>query len=189
MSDLQKTKHPRREAIAVAREMIQLLTPACERIIVAGSLRRGKLMVSDVEILYIPKTETRKIDLLHDGQIDLAAEVLERAIRENLLARRTGRTGQTIWGDSNKLATHLPSGIPVDFFRTDSARWHNMLVCRTGSAQNNIRIATAAQARGLQWLPYGAGFWDQANKTTIEADSEEDVFKTVRLDFLEPKER
>ncbi len=166
-------KHPRAAAIAVAKEIVTLINPVCDRLVVAGSLRRRKAMVGDVEILYIPRIETRKVDLLHTAEIDLVAEVLRQACASNILQPRIGKTGNTIWGDSNKLAVHVASGIPIDFFKTDSERWANMLVCRTGSAENNIRIATAAQAKGLQWLPYGAGFFDKANKRVIKVASEQ----------------
>ena len=182
-------KHPRAAAIAVAKEIIAILDPVCERLIVAGSLRRRKALVGDVEILYIPRTETRQIDLLHTAEIDLAAEALRTACGAGIIQPRIGKTGNTIWGDSNKLAVHVASGIGVDLFRTDAARWHNMLVCRTGSAENNIRIATAAQAKGLQWLPYGAGFFDRRNNRMIEVCSEAEVYETVGMDYLEPWER
>ena len=36
------------------------------------------------------------------------------------------------------------SGIPVDFFATTEEAWFNYLVCRTGPAELNTRIASAA---------------------------------------------
>ncbi len=70
MSDtpIAKTKYPRADAIAVARELCAVLKPVAARIIVAGSLRRQRPMVGDVEILYIPfqapVTRLRQTDLL-----------------------------------------------------------------------------------------------------------------------------
>lgn len=41
MSD-EKRRWPRSIAVGVARELCSVLNPLCERLIVAGSLRRGK---------------------------------------------------------------------------------------------------------------------------------------------------
>ena len=62
-----KTRFPRAAAIAVARELCEALKPHCERLIVAGSLRRMKQQVGDVEIVYIPKIRKYQIDLLKVG--------------------------------------------------------------------------------------------------------------------------
>lgn len=59
----------------------------------------------------------------------------------------------TTWGDKNKLAIHIPSGIHVDFFATTERAWHNYLVCRTGGAENNIAISTAAQKKAGNGTP------------------------------------
>lgn len=187
--DHPKTKHPRAAAIAVAKEVQALIEPHCERLIFAGSLRRRKALVGDVEVLYIPKTETRKIDLIKSAEIDLVAEALRQALDAGIIAPRRGRDNLTRWGDSNKLAIHCPSGIAVDFFRADEERWANMLVNRTGSAANNIDICLAAQAKQWTWQPYGAGFFDEANRRVIRAATERDVYELVGLPYREPWER
>lgn len=53
------TKFPRTQALAVAEELVAALRPACERLEIAGSLRRGKAEVGDVEILFVPRVEER----------------------------------------------------------------------------------------------------------------------------------
>lgn len=55
MSD--KPKFPRADAIAAAKEILQFFI--AERVILAGSLRRRKPLIGDIEILYIPKIETQ----------------------------------------------------------------------------------------------------------------------------------
>ena len=51
MSD--KQRWPAAIARKVADELVEALTPRCEQICIAGSLRRGKPDVGDIEILYI----------------------------------------------------------------------------------------------------------------------------------------
>ena len=186
MSD--KKKYPRAEAIAAAAELCRALKPYTERMIVAGSLRRRKPMVGDIEILFIPKFEMRKLDLLSDTLVSLADEVLSCLLQKQVIRHRPNVNGSNIWGEKNKLAVHGASGIPVDFFTATEANWFNYLVCRTGSAESNMRIATAAQARGWKWNPYGAGFTDDRGQL-VPVHSEDQVFAHARLTWQEPWER
>ena len=186
--DQPKKRWPRDQAIAVARELCQHLTPVCERIIVAGSLRRGKSTVGDVEILFIPRTAIRTIDLFSSGPVSMADEEIQRMLDAGILTKRIGSNGHTAWGDKNKLAVHR-SGIPVDLFASTWENWWNYLVCRTGPAESNIRIANAALALGYRWNPYGPGYTRLADGEVILMDSEEAVFRFVGLPFNEPTDR
>lgn len=191
MSD--KPKFPAATALAVASELCAVLRPATDRLIVAGSLRRRKPMVGDVEILFIPK-----LFEVQDGLFDVvvrsaADEVLQKLINDGRLAMRTNVNGSTMWGTKNKLAVHVASGVPVDLFTATAENWFNYLVCRTGPADSNTRICMAAQARAWKWNPYGAGFSREAFATGPEAEykvtSERDVFEFVGLPYAEPWER
>ncbi len=186
-----KTRHPRKAAIAVAKELVQALTPVTERLVVAGSLRRMKSDVGDVEMLYIPRLENRPVPgtLWDRRDYDLATlEILELETR-GVLRRRETATGSAIFGDRNKFMVHAASGIPVDFFSTTAACWWNYLVCRTGSAHNNAIIAAAAKIRGLRWNPYGPGFTKLDTGEIIAVRSEEDVYRIAGVDFLPPSQR
>lgn len=50
-----KPKFAHALALAVAHELQAAMEAACDRIIIAGSLRRRKVQVSDVEIVYIAR--------------------------------------------------------------------------------------------------------------------------------------
>lgn len=187
---MSKTKFPREAALAVARELVAGLRPHCEpeRLIVAGSLRRRKKEVGDVEILYVPKmlpVMDGLFDIKHEPATDIP---MVRWLGTGVLAMRENVNGSAIWGLKNKLARHAASGIPVDFFATTEAAWFNYLVCRTGGMESNIRIASAAKDKGWQWNPYGAGFTDHRGEI-VPVKSERDVFELVGLEYLEPWER
>lgn len=186
-----KTKYPRKAAIAVARELVRELAPVTERLIVAGSLRRLKPEVGDIELLYIPRFENRPIPgtLFDSRDYDLATLAILELEARGILRKRESVTGSTAFGDKNKLMLHTASGIPVDFFAATPANWHNYLVCRTGSAETNTRIATAAKNRGLRWNPYGPGFSNLTTGDRLPVTSEEDVFRIAGLDFLPPSQR
>lgn len=185
---MEKIRYPRALALEVAREMCAAIKPICDRLDVAGSLRRMKQEVGDVEIVYIPQFESRPVDMFRRENFDLVTEKLHELMAQGIITKRPGKDGVCTWGDMNKFAIHTRTGVPIDFFRTSDEKWFNYLVCRTGSAETNKRIATAAQAKRLRWLPYGAGFMDDYDRL-IKVESEEDVFRIVGLEFKEPKDR
>lgn len=182
-----KTKYPRKDAIAVARELVKALDPYCERLIVAGSLRRRKEMVGDVELLYVPKRVTVPVDMFLSTDVQAVDTKLEALILSGVLALRKNVNGSTMWGEHNKLAVHVASGIPVDLFSVQESGWFSYLVCRTGGAQNNIRIASAAKSKGWHWDPY-RGLKDTEGNL-VKTQSEEEIFALVGLPFLKPWQR
>lgn len=175
-------------ARAVAEEIVARLKPSVDRIIIAGSLRRLKEMVGDIEILYVPKFGYRKSPgELFDRNVNLAEEKIRSLEESGLLMRRQNLNGADTFGTLNKLLRHVPSGIPVDLFRTDSRSWHNYLVCRTGPADLNIQIAQRAKELGWKWHPYDSGFSRGRELRILR--SEEELFEFLDWEFLPPWER
>lgn len=187
-SSVAKVKWPRSAALDVARELCDRLKPFCDHLIVAGSLRRRKREVGDVEILYISRMEERPLDMFSTQSVILADEELGKMLADGTLTKRPSKTGGTAWGDKNKLAGHR-SGMPVDLFRTVPESWWNYLVCRTGPADSNTRIASEAKRRGYQWNPYGPGYTRLSDGSVTAMDSEADVFAFVGLPYAEPWQR
>lgn len=157
-------KFPAELAKAVVRELLPVLRPCCMAdasgeawLRVAGSLRRRRAEVSDVELVYVPASGPVQTGLFVEvgNLMDAALErlVLERVIEPRVLAR-----GGVAWGAKNKLAVHVASGVPLDFFATSAPCFWNYLVCRTGSREHNIKLAMSAAERGLKWHPYHDGF-------------------------------
>ena len=189
-----KIKHPRAEALKVARELTAALRPLCEpgRFIFAGSLRRRKPEVGDIEVVYVPRSEQQPDpdDLLGNPiATNLVDRKLNEWLRAGVLTKRVGAQGGKAWGASNKLAVHLASGIGIDFFQADERNFWTLLVCRTGSAEMNTRICNAAIARGQTWNMY-RGFEDRVTgELLFVPESEKALFAHVRLAYLEPWER
>lgn len=165
-------------AWAIARELQRLLIPACEAIAVAGSLRRRKEFVGDVELLAIPK---------FNGPVDLLDVKVQRLISEGILEHRRNKVGSIVYGPKNKLLRH-GSGVAVDIFSTTPDCWAVALVVRTGGATTNKEIATRALERGLRFHAYGRGF-TRDDGTEIVCRSEEEVFEAVGLPYKQPWER
>ena len=193
MSD--KPRFPRADAMRVARELCDALEPVCEseHLKVCGSLRRGKLDVGDVELVYVPRVESRPgpADLFGNREfrpVNLVDEVLEKMLRDGIIERRLNVNGSPAWGALNKLARHVASGIPVDLFATTRRAWWSYIVCRTGSAKSNTAIATAAQRKQMTWHPYEGHFTDCMGRE-IPIVCEQDAFHIVGLPYKEPRDR
>ena len=67
-----KTRFDLRIAEPVAERLVEQLRPYCERIQIAGSIRRRKWAVGDIELLCIPKyrTELRSVDMFTTENVD-----------------------------------------------------------------------------------------------------------------------
>jgi len=178
---MEKTRCPLHRAEQVASEVVNLLEPYCERIAVAGSIRRRKPEVGDIEILAIPKYGglSCHVNLLDQEILDL----MHRGILDFRLSKR----GRRAFGQKNKLMVHLPSGIGVDVFSTSQECWPVALVIRTGGAETNKRIAMAALRKGWHLRAYGSGF--STPQGDVVCRSERDVFELVGLPYVPPEQR
>ncbi len=187
----QQTKS--RFAYSVALEVAQFLTaslsPATERVQIAGSLRRGRPWVGDVEIVYVPRTKRVQTGLFAEDaeDVNFADDVLGNLLSRGVIGKRLNAGGVVVWGQKNKFAAHAFTGLSVDFFATSEECWFNYLVCRTGPARLNMAIANRAKDKGWQWNPYGCGFsrGDEIKPMSSEAA----VFEFVGLPYQEPRER
>ena len=114
-----KQRCPAAIARNVADQLVAELTPRCERIETAGSLRRGKADVGDIEILFVPRIgQVRVPDKLFTLCGSLADELLEKWLARGVITKRFNINGSAAWGTLNKLAVHVSSGIPLDLFAT-----------------------------------------------------------------------
>jgi len=166
------------KAKKIADELVELLKPACQRVTIAGSIRRQKTDVGDIEILAIPK---------FNGIVELLDQKLKWLIGTHVLEYRPNKKGSIVYGPMNKLLRHADSGIGIDIFSTTEECWWVALVVRTGPKESNIALATAAQKRGWRLRVYGPGF--DTPEGLIRCHSERDVFELVGLPYKKPGER
>ncbi|GAI20200.1 unnamed protein product [marine sediment metagenome] len=166
------------KAKEIAKQLKALLAPGCERIEIAGSIRRRKPTVGDIELLCIPK---------YDGLADRLDSEIGWLMGQGILELRRNKLGSPVYGPKNKLLRHVESGIGVDIFSTNWQCWPVALVVRTGGKTTNKRIATAALRQGYHFHAYGSGFTTPDGE--IICHSEREVFEAVGLRYLEPWER
>lgn len=187
----EKQRWPRAEALQLAEFIVESLSPFCERIEIAGSLRRKKETVGDIEILFVPAIGGRPIpgDLFGATvETDLAAEHVNHWLDTGMLTKREGENGSTAWGAKNKLAMHS-SGIPIDFFSVPAENWIVSLVIRTGGKDTNLKLTTGARDRGMTLEAYGAGCRCLETGDYFIPTTERELFEICGVRYAEPEFR
>ena len=184
-----KTRYPIRTAQHVANEVLAELQadpPACQRVTIAGSIRRNVGRVGDIEILAIPNTGLTDLfgnPVPGDSALDHRCHQL---VARGVLALRPNVNGSTTFGPMNKLLVHVASGIPVDIFTADLQNWGMSLLVRTGPADFCKAVMARFQYLGMAGHAYGgvtrAGF-------SVDCPDEETVFNLLEWPYLSPERR
>lgn len=180
---------PWENAMEIATALEEELAKGCAKTQIAGSLRRRKPFVNDIEILVIPKPQTKqKENDLFTEEIPGDFWILEQLLKKGTLEKRKKCNGTLTYGPRTKLLVHTASGIPVDVFSCSPPEWVNCLFSRTGGKATNIAIASNAKRCQLAWEAFGAGFRTKQGEL-IEIKSEKEIFAIVGLPYLPPSHR
>ena len=196
-----KIKFPLADALSLADELMlpagHNLGAACARWKIAGSIRRKKALVGDVEIIFVPVVREEPPPQLELGMglpvtpvtVSVMDARLNELMRKGILAMRPSVTGSTMCGPQVKLLVHVPTGIPIDFFACSAQGWTTTLVSRTGGKASNTELAWRANRLGFTWNPGGVGFTRLADGTEFPILSEEEAFRFVGMPCLPPEQR
>jgi DNA polymerase/3'-5' exonuclease PolX len=162
------------QAQTIAQRIKAELAPHCERIEIAGSIRRRKPEVKDVEIVCIPKT-------IRGG---LFGDLIERSPG----FRRTVDQWTPIKGLSHGKYTQrrLPDGLVLDLFTATPENWGLILAIRTGSAEFSHNVLAAG------WVRRGYSSRDGTlyhGDEPVEVREEPDLFRLIALPWVEPERR
>jgi DNA polymerase/3'-5' exonuclease PolX len=180
---------PAETAQAAARDLLALLEPACARLEIAGSLRRGVEAVKDVELCAAPLTDAIQSGLFGETQTVSRLEGLVASLlRIGRLSPRLDTNGVQRLGPRYKAL--LYQEIPVDLFITDAARWGAIYAIRTGPSGFSHLCVTSRALDGA--MPYGmrqqdGGLWH--GDMQLETPEEEDWFRALGLPCWPPHER
>lgn len=158
------------EAKAIADRIVNELRPHCDRIEIAGSIRRGKSEVKDIEIVAIPKPY--QTGLFESG----IATVVNKwqKVKGDLPCKYTQRI--------------LPDGIKLDLFFAEPGNWGLIFAIRTGSAEYSHKVlANGWVKRGYKSVD-GYLFHEQNNKR-YEVREEKDLFDRIGVPYVEPEFR
>lgn len=130
------------QAFQKAQRIQSDLSPFCERIEIAGSVRRGKQTnIKDIEIVCVPKTMTT-LDMF--GSVTGDVSMLENSINDILKAWRAMTTKN---GEKYK-AIIFPDATKLDLFIVTRATWGYQFAIRTGPAEYSHWLVTPRRFGG-----------------------------------------
>ncbi|MGB9741834.1 MAG: DNA polymerase/3'-5' exonuclease PolX [candidate division WOR-3 bacterium] len=156
------------EAYELAESVVKYLEdePAVKQVSVAGSLRRGKETIGDIDIL---ATGTNPEPIIHRF-------VTFPSTRQVVSAGETKATIMIATGAGLR---------QVDLRVVEPAVFGAALQYFTGSKDHNIALRAMAQKMGLKISEYGVF----KNERQIAGRTEKEVYQTLGLPFIEPELR
>lgn len=173
-----KSKMPYSQALAIAQRIVEALRPYCERIEIAGSLRRKADYVGDIEIVCISKTERPK-DMFG---LDLTAA-------PTLTNDLAGKLGRLIKGGDKYKQIDLGE-IMLDLFITTPECWGVIFAIRTGPADFSHWLVTPRKYGGpLPSYMHVADGRVWANSQALYTPEEANFFRLLDLPVIPPHER
>jgi DNA polymerase/3'-5' exonuclease PolX len=146
----------------LAEQIIEQIRPHCERIEAAGSIRRKKSEVRDIDLVLIPKP-LLWYRIIVSLQRNMDAKVVKR-------------------GDS--IAQLTIRDVTVDLYSATEQTWGALLLIRTGSAEHNIKLSKRALGMGMKLTHSGL-----TKNGKVIASIEKEVFEALGLSYVEPEER
>lgn len=183
------------KAMEIAEEVRLHLEPFSERFVVAGSLRRDKATVGDVEIVVLPKNLSgllRHLDAL------VEANVCKKALYDD---------GKTRWGSLYRGLS--VRGVRVEIFIANPNNFGYILWLRTGPANLNeyvmrrlsmVRYPVRFREGQALWVEYpipsptlpasqGGGFKDFDVKAVLNVPDERVLFQLLGMPVIPPELR
>ena len=141
--------------------------PSIEKMDVAGSYRRGRETVGDLDILVVSANPAEVMDCF--GSF---------ADPSGLVAR----------GDT-KMTIRLDGGLQVDLRVVPAESFGAALQYFTGSKDHNVALRGLAKKRGLKISEYGVFRVDDGKEEYVAGRTEEDVYATLDLPCFPPELR
>lgn len=167
-------------ALNLAQSFIRLIESDCERIKIAGSLRRRCKQVGDIEVVCIPKLERNLLG--EDGD-----SLLERRLTELVKTGSLSPPGKN--GPRYKQFQIANGRIQLDLFIASPERWGVIFAIRTGSAAFSKSLVTT-QERGGRLDDGLVVLEGRVRRGPDLLDTPEEIdFLALAGDWVEPEER
>jgi DNA polymerase (family 10) len=152
----------------IANDIKRVLSPYCEKIEIAGSIRRKRPVIRDIDMVVIPSNQN---DFMHQlmtfGSINL-----------------DGR---------DKIHVKQPH-LDLEVYITTRENWATMLLIRTGSKEFVNHLRQRAKDMGMNLHPDGNGLFRLNEhivslEERVACETEESIFEALGLLYKKPEER
>lgn len=170
----------------IAHDLVQRLRPYCQRIEIAGSLRRGKAEIGDIEIMAIPCPVRVRFDGLIKSPYQLDWVLEERVRQQRIVLVRNGPRQKSFHFNLKDVGQ-----VDVELWlQPDPQTWGCNFMIRTGSADFSKWMVTSQGWGGA--MPMGLRFaegrlWQ--GDVALPTPEEADVFDALGLAWIPPQER
>ena len=173
-------------ALIIANNLLDQLRPYCDKVEVAGSVRRGLPEVHDIEIVCKPRVTDYK---------NLFGEPVYGYLLYEWLDQTSPnyQWGKRLKGGAKYREYTLPEGINLDLFIVvPPAHWGVIMTLRTGSADFSKWCVTPRRLGG--GLPSSLMVTDgevlhKASGKVVDMPEECDFLNLIDLGWVEPSER
>lgn len=159
-ANFEKTTHE--NGLKMALELQEEIQNFCEIVTIAGSIRQGKEMVGDVDIVVIPK----------DPVDEFVIKIKEKIEFE--------------YGGSKKLFG-MYKDRPINIFITNKESYGACLYQSTGPAMYNVHKRRLAKNKGFKLNEYG--LFNRETNEKVAGHTEESIFDALGWSYKAPTER
>ena len=169
------------QAQKIAENLVQQLTPHCERISIAGSIRRKRPEVKDIEIVCIP--QPFETGLFQSG----IASVVNQwpKVKGELPCKYTQRIIE-VGKDVHFVNVCWTAKIKLDLFMVKKENWGLQLAIRTGSADYSHKVlATGWKKKG--YTSVGGMLTKRGKEYPVYEETA--LFERIGVPYVEPEKR
>ena len=194
--------HLLHNALAISSLAYDRLKPFCNRIDIAGSIRRRKEVVKDIEIVCIPKSK----ELYTNGDLFSQPAANNGHLSANF-SQAANSLGKVLKGNPSGryMQIELPEGLNLDLFMTTEEDYYRQLAIRTGPSEFSHKViagnwskkgwcGTSFGLRKKSECVKGEGSWGLLIPNSISEKppvwkSEEEFFQWLGLAYTKPELR
>jgi DNA polymerase (family 10) len=172
-----RARPPRRMRLGTAQDIVNQVTgslrnaPGVKSVVPAGSFRRRRETIADIDLL---------------AETSDALAVIEKLHESAWVERIGGHGGRP--GGVTRTTVQLMRGPQVDLMTMPVGATGSYLVHFTGSAAHNVRLREMARDRGWSLSEHGFTSLDDETRR-VTCATEEEVYEFLGLPFIEPELR
>ena len=150
----------------IGEEVLEQIKPYIIKGEIAGSIRRKKPEVHDIDLVIIPKNE-----FMIMGNIKMALKSFGKfEMKGYQILRVKGKNDEKI-----------------DCYIANEKNYEVLILIRTGSVNHNIKLAKKAISLGMK-LDFSKGLVNSKTRKVI-ANTEKTIFEILNMAYVEPENR
>lgn len=155
------------DAEFIGNELLQLINkiPGVKQAVLAGSLRRKKDTIGDIDIIVLAATELRN---------KIVTKIITLPPVYKVLAK--GKTKVSVLLSNNN--------VQVDIRLVNENEFGAALIYFTGSKEHNIKLRALAKQKGLKINEYG--IFDAVTGKRLAGKTEDEMYSYLNLKFIPP---